>query len=179
MAVTLRSPRCSAKEKCWEWPLTSEVPASLCTRPSALGMLNSPPEVAVGGDRLGNQGTGRSHHGSLVLLKEWLYLLLKFMSFRFSCFRQSKEKKWMKNTTNTHQIPWISFCLFQMRGFSFIWRREWLLWRIRWASFTAPLQEAHVAWPGSALSVWGEKSLGQEFENSHRQPQSECLYWLE
>ena len=28
------------------------------------------------------------------------------------------------------------------------------------------------------VCVWG-KSPGQELENSHRGPQSECLYWLE
>ena len=66
--------------------MTSEVPASLCTRPSALGMLKSPPEVAVGGDRLGNQGTGRSRRGSLVLFKRPTILALEvyeFSSFLF------------------------------------------------------------------------------------------------
>ena len=34
-----------------------------------------------------------------------------------------------------------------------------------------------LAWLGP-VCVWG-KSPGQELENSHRGPQSECLYWLE
>ena len=34
-----------------------------------------------------------------------------------------------------------------------------------------------LAWL-SPVCVWG-KSPGQKLENSHRGPQSECLYWLE
>ena len=34
-----------------------------------------------------------------------------------------------------------------------------------------------LAWLGPVCV--GGKSPGQEFENSHRRPQSECLYWLE
>ena len=34
-----------------------------------------------------------------------------------------------------------------------------------------------LAWLGP-VCVW-RKSPGQELENSHRGPQSECLYWLE
>ena len=77
----------------------------------------------MGGDSLGNQGTGHSRRCSSVLLKERPYLLLKFMSFCFSCFRQSREKKRMKNTINVYQIPWISFYPNQMRGFSFMKER--------------------------------------------------------
>ena len=49
-------------------------------------MLKSPPEVAVGGDHLGNQGTGHSRRGSLVLLKEGLYCALKVYEFLFFLF---------------------------------------------------------------------------------------------
>ena len=49
-------------------------------------MLKSPPDMAVGGDRLGNQGTGCSRHRSPVLLKEGPYFALKVYEFLFFLF---------------------------------------------------------------------------------------------
>ena len=138
----MRPPGCCVEQKRWEGP--SSAPAVNSGDRVGSGDGAESTGDGGGGRSPGSQGTGRPRRRSSALLKQWPYLFLKFISFCFSCFRQGREKKWMKNTISVYQTPLTSFFQNLTRGFSFILKSEWQLWKIRCASTTslkAPLQK--------------------------------------